>query len=125
MLTEVEKRALSEEYNRRHGSLSDNERDTKRLREFIQTFTPEGALATEFERQAENRLLYSDLELASVEKPVVALRRAGLEAEPMRAPKAPNPTAGPTQQAKPINHPSAPSEKTIDSDDDLIEFEDF
>jgi putative transposase len=124
LLTEVEKRALSEEYNRRHGSLSDNQRDSKRLREFIQTFTPEGALATEFERQAENRLLYNDLDLASVE-PVVAPRRVGLVAEPSRAPKALDTNADSAPKAQPLNHPSAPLAETIDSDDDLIEFEDF
>ena len=123
LLTEVEKRALTEEYNRRHGSLSDNERDTKRLREFIQVFTPEGALATEFERQAENRLLYSDLDLASVE-PVVALRRGGLIAETPST-SAPKKTEEPTQKHHPTSHPSSLSEETLDSEDDLIDFEDF
>jgi len=124
MRTEVEKRAITEEFNRRHGSLSDSDRDKKRLRDFMQVFTPDGALATEFERQSENRLLYTDLDLASVE-PVVATRGTGLKAEQPRAPKAPDTTARPTEQPRPINHPSTPLDETFDSDDDLIEFEDF
>ncbi|CAB3975258.1 integrase catalytic region [Burkholderia aenigmatica] len=124
LLTEVEKRALTEEYNRRHGSVSDNERDTKRLREFIQVFTPEGALATEFDRQAENRLLYNDLGVASVE-PVVAPRPFSLVAEAPRAAKRPDRTAVLTQPEQPIRQPSTPSHETIDSDDNLIDFEDF
>nr|WP_175802405.1 DDE-type integrase/transposase/recombinase [Burkholderia anthina] len=124
LLTEVEKRALTEEYNRRHGSLADSERDKKRLREFIQVFTPEGALATEFERQAENRLLYGDLHFASVE-PVVAPQRVGLKAEAPTTTEAPKVTPTPPLQEQPINHPLPPSEETIDADDDLIDFEDF
>ena len=124
LLTDVEKRALTEEYNRRHGSLSDNERDTKRLRDFIQVFTPEGALAAEFERQAESRLLYNDLGVASVE-PVIAPQPAPLVAQTPRAPREPSRTAVPTQPKQPIRRPSTPSRETLDSDDDLIDFEDF
>jgi len=124
LLTDVEKRALTEEYARRHGSISDTERDKQRLRDFIQVFTPEGALATEFERQAENRLLYSDLHFASVE-PVVAPRRVGLKAEAPQIADAPKGTAAPTQQEQPVSPPLSPSEETIDADDDLIDFEDF
>ncbi|REG51067.1 putative transposase [Paraburkholderia sp. BL6669N2] len=122
--TDVEKRALTEEYNRRHGSLADNERDTKRLREFIQVFTPEGALATEFERQAENRLLYTDLDLASVE-PVAVSRRIGIDAKAPSAFEAPNKTAVPIRTQQPISHPSPSPDETSDSEDDLIDFEDF
>jgi putative transposase len=122
LLTEVEKRALTEEYNRRHGSLSDNERDTKRLREFIQVFTPEGALATEFERQAENRLLYSDLDLASVE-PVVAPMRPNLAKDAEKTPTPSSTPPVPSQNAV-IGDPVAKPE-TKDEYEELDEFEDF
>jgi putative transposase len=119
LLTEVEKRALTEEYNRRHGSLSDSERDKKRLREFIQVFTPDGALATEFDRQAENRLLYNDLDLASVE-PVVALRtRLVNDAE--KTPTPPPTTSPMPSQNSVIANPAAKP----DEQDDYVELDEF
>jgi putative transposase len=70
-LTELERRAMTEEYGRRSiNTPADDARAMQRLREFMQTFTPEGALATDLERQAENKALYDRLELASIE-PVV------------------------------------------------------
>jgi putative transposase len=123
MMTEVEKRAITEEFNRRHGSLSDSERDKKRLRDFMQVFTPEGALATEFERQSENRLLYTDLDLASVE-PVTAPQRIGLKPGAPTTAEAAKRTATPSQQEQPASQPLSPSEDTVEADDDL-DFEDF
>jgi hypothetical protein len=46
-------------------------------------------------------------------------------AEPSRAPKALDTKRDSAPKAQPLNHPSAPLDETIDSDDDLIEFEDF
>ncbi len=70
-LTELERRALFEEYTNKSGVLGDDERAHQRLREFMQVFTPEGALAAAFERQAENKSLYNQLELSSIQ-PVLA-----------------------------------------------------
>lgn len=70
-LTEIERRALTEEYTNKSGVLGDDERARQRLREFLQVFTPEGALAAAFERQAENKSLYNQLQLASIQ-PVLA-----------------------------------------------------
>ncbi|CAL8477075.1 Mu transposase C-terminal domain-containing protein [Caballeronia sp. S22] len=123
MLTEVEKRALTEEFNRRHGSLSDSERDKKRLRDFIQVFTPEGALATEFERQAENRLLYTDLDLASVE-PVVALRRPSLANDAEKAPT-PSSTTSPVQSHNTVTTNPVAKPASEDQYEELEEFDDF
>lgn len=70
-LTELERRALTEEYTNASGAPLDDERARQRLREFMQVFTPEGALAAAFERQAENKALYNQLELSSIQ-PVLA-----------------------------------------------------
>ncbi|QSN63468.1 MULTISPECIES: Mu transposase C-terminal domain-containing protein [unclassified Caballeronia] len=122
MLTEVEKRAITEEFNSRHGSLSDGERDKQRLRDFMQVFTPDGALATEFERQSENKLLYTDLDLASVE-PVIAHQKVGLKPGAPKTAEGPKGTATPSQREQPASQPLSPSQDTIEADD--FDFEDF
>ncbi len=66
-LTELERRALTEEYTHHSGTPMDDVRTQQRLREFMQVFTPEGAMAAEFERQSENKSLYNRLQLASVQ----------------------------------------------------------
>lgn len=76
-LTEVERRALTEEYTHRSGDAEDSERARQRLREFMQVFTPEGALADAFERQQENKSLYTALQLGSI-NPTAPLRKSGI-----------------------------------------------
>ncbi len=65
-LTEFERRALTEEYCNRSGNPGDDERSRQRLREFMQVFTPEGAMQAAFERQSENKSLYNHLKLSSI-----------------------------------------------------------
>ncbi|HEX7388125.1 MAG TPA: DDE-type integrase/transposase/recombinase [Castellaniella sp.] len=65
-MTEYERRALTEEYASRGGKTTDDPQSAQRLREFIQVFTPEGAMAAEHARQQENKSLYDALGLASV-----------------------------------------------------------
>jgi putative transposase len=76
-LTEVEKRALTAEYNSRLSLPDDDSQHAQRFREFLQIFTPKGALALEFERQSENKGLYNALQMASIE-PIVVSQRSGL-----------------------------------------------
>jgi putative transposase len=76
-LTELERRALTEEYTHRSGGPVDEEKAAQRLREFLQTFTPEGALAIEMERQAENKSLYRTLQLGCI-TPVAPLKKFSL-----------------------------------------------
>lgn len=67
-LTDVERRAITAEYNKRHAATPDDDaRAAQRLREFLQVFKPEGALALEFARQSENKALYNDLQFANVD----------------------------------------------------------
>lgn len=79
-LTELERRALTEEYTHRSGTPMDDVRSQQRLREFMQVFTPEGAMAAAFERQSENKQLYSDLQLASVQPVQAAFKQGDLRA---------------------------------------------
>jgi putative transposase len=65
-LTHAERNALTAEYIGRCKAPVDDERAIQRLAEFMQTFTPEGALATTMERQSENRALYTRLQSTSV-----------------------------------------------------------
>lgn len=65
-LTEIERRTLTEEYAKKTGASINDERARERLREFMQVFTPEGALAAALERQAENKSLYNHLQLSSI-----------------------------------------------------------
>lgn len=78
-LTELERRALFEEYTNKSGVLGDDARARQRLREFMQVFTPEGALAAAFERQAENKTLYNQLELSSIQQVLVAPKTCLIE----------------------------------------------
>lgn len=79
-LTEIERRTLTEEYTHRSGTQLDDEKSVQRLGEFMQVFTPEGALAMAFERQQENKSLYSTLQLGAI-SPVPALQRSRLTKE--------------------------------------------
>ncbi|MEN8506300.1 MULTISPECIES: Mu transposase C-terminal domain-containing protein [Paraburkholderia] len=83
-LTEVEKRALTAEYNSRLTAPADDEQHAQRLREFLRVFKPEGALALELERQSENKDLYCALHMANIE-PIAAPHRSVLVGEPPAA----------------------------------------
>lgn len=76
-LTEFERKALTEEYKRRSGTLAENEQSIQRMREFIRVFTPEGALETEFDRQQQNKSLYNGLQLAAI-SPVAPISKTRL-----------------------------------------------
>lgn len=65
-LTDRERRALTDEYIRRKGTLESDERSSQRLREFLKTHTPSGAEAYAFERQAENKALYNQLQFGCI-----------------------------------------------------------
>jgi putative transposase len=71
---------LTEEYRNHSGDVADDERSRQRLREFMQVFTPEGALESAFERQAENKSLYNQLQLSSI-NPVALPMKISLEQE--------------------------------------------
>ncbi|REG51058.1 putative transposase [Paraburkholderia sp. BL6669N2] len=88
-LTDVEKRALTAEYRDHYKAPDDDEQHAQRLREFLQVFTPKGALALELERQSENKGLYNTLQMASIE-PIAAPHHFGLANEPL-APTVPAP----------------------------------
>lgn len=59
-MTEVERRTITAEYLQKTGTSLDDERTAQRLHEFMQTFTPEGAVALALERQKENSSLYNN-----------------------------------------------------------------
>lgn len=69
-LSEEERLALTQEYHHRNGRKLDAHESSQRLKEFMRTFRPEGALALALEKQQENKQLYGALELASVFKDV-------------------------------------------------------
>ncbi|KVR40954.1 Mu transposase C-terminal domain-containing protein [Burkholderia multivorans] len=117
LLTDIEKRAITEEYNRRHGSLSDNERDKKRLREFIEVFTPEGALAVEFERQAENKALYNELQFANVERVIDQSRHSLIKDSSSTAEAPTEPPKPPSRRLPALPHESAVHEEFTDFED--------
>lgn len=72
-LTEVERRAITEEYYRQSGKAPNDPLASNRLREFLQVLTPEGALATALDRQQENKGLYNSLGLSAIQ-PVSPIR---------------------------------------------------
>lgn len=65
-LTENERKALTQEYNRRYRTSVNEEHEAQRLKEFMHTFTPDGAMAVALERQAENKSLYNSLQFSSI-----------------------------------------------------------
>jgi len=123
LLNDVEKRAITAEYNRRTNSPVDDERAEQRLREFMQVFTPSGALAVEFERQAENKALYTDLQFANVE-PVVAPQRPGLANDAEKTPR-PSPTTSPMPSQNTVTTDPVAKPETEDGYEELDEFDDF
>ncbi|PLZ00963.1 integrase [Burkholderia sp. WAC0059] len=113
--TERERAAMGEEYLRRNRTPVDEAREAQRLREFMQTFTPEGALAVACECQAENKLLYNSLDMASI-TPVSGLRRSfSLNEGNTRPASTPagsgTTTTTTTEQSRPVNE--APAEDTF------------
>ena len=108
-MTDTENKALSVEYRLRHGKKPDSPVSMQRLKEFLQTFTPEGAMALHRSRQTENKSLYGGLGQAAVLPPV----------------STPTPTqslANQCQQGVPIPQTNPMS---FDLDDDLPEFDTF
>ena len=66
VMTEAERKLLSSEYLARNPTRQHDEPSLQRLKEFQKVFTPAGATALEFERQAENRHLHHRLGMANV-----------------------------------------------------------
>lgn len=87
-LSETERRSISDEYRNRNGKKVNEEVSAVRLKEFMKTFKPEGAMALAFERQAQNKQLYSSLEIANIspielpKKPGISLIETSEEAPP-------------------------------------------
>lgn len=77
-LTDFERRALTQEYIRRSGKGLDEEQANQRLREFMEVFTPEGALIAEMDRHEENKQLYTKFNLAGVAPPTELLKKHSL-----------------------------------------------
>ncbi|MDH6641155.1 putative transposase [Ralstonia sp. GP73] len=115
-LTEAEQKALSEEFRRRTHASATDERAAQRLREFMQIFTPEGAMAVEFDRQAENKSLYNFLQLSSVTPATLPHRFSLIEAS--------SSAVGVPAEPWTTTNPSAPLQEAA-AGDDSPEFEDF
>ncbi|WP_188380156.1 Mu transposase C-terminal domain-containing protein [Oxalicibacterium faecigallinarum] len=77
-LTETERKALTEEYRKHSKEHHDDEKAMQRLREFMQVFKPEGAMQIAMERQQENKSLYNQLKLSSI-NPVTQPMKTFLE----------------------------------------------
>ena len=117
-LTEVEQLALSGEFHRRTKTRATDPLAAQRLREFTEIFTPKGAMAVEFERQAENKSLYNSLQLASV-TPVELPRRSSLIEETSSAADVPA-----EQRSTKTTNPSTPLQEATGVDDSL-DFDEF
>ncbi|TAM85137.1 integrase [bacterium] len=104
-LTENERKALTQEYDRRYRTSVADEQDAQRLKEFMRTFTPEGAMAVALERQAENKSLYNSLQFASI-APVAPLNRFSLIEETSSAAESPAETRSSTTSTNnPVQSP--------------------
>ncbi|SPB14786.1 integrase catalytic region [Caballeronia novacaledonica] len=114
-LTDIEKRALTSEYRSHYKAPDDDEQHAQRLREFMQVFTPKGALALELERQSENKGLYNSLGMASIE-PIAEPRRPRLPSEPPVA-RRPAPLHDTSDNATLSHDPEADSAALSDLDD--------
>ncbi|QTO45983.1 DDE-type integrase/transposase/recombinase [Burkholderia latens] len=118
-LTENERKALTQEYNRRFRASVNDEMDAQRLKEFMRTFTPEGALAVAFERQAENKSLYNSLQFASI-APFAPLHQQRLTEETSSAAESPAETRSISTTTNPF--PSLPEAVAWDDIPDLDTF---
>ncbi|MBM5571093.1 MULTISPECIES: Mu transposase C-terminal domain-containing protein [Deefgea] len=74
-LTDVERKLLTAEYGKRNHKKLDDPNVEQRLREFMQVFTPKGALAKALEQQRENRALYGALQLGNINPVAVQQHR--------------------------------------------------
>jgi putative transposase len=79
-LTAEELKVYSAEFARKVGSAKSTAADGQRLYEFMQVFTPQGALEAAFERQSENKALYNQLQLSNI-NPVAPSRKICLTEE--------------------------------------------
>lgn len=79
-LTEDELKVYSAEFDRKVGGSKSKAADGQRLYEFMQVFTPQGALEAAFERQSENKALYNQLQLSNI-NPVAPSRKICLPEE--------------------------------------------
>ncbi|WP_043636426.1 Mu transposase C-terminal domain-containing protein [Chromobacterium haemolyticum] len=68
-LTEKERELLSQEMRARYRMDDNDEPSLQRLTEFMQVFTPEGAMALAFQRQQENRELYQGMGIGAIAPP--------------------------------------------------------
>lgn len=93
--------------------------DAQRLKEFMRTFTPEGALAVAFERQAENKSLYNSLQFASI-APFAPLHQQRLTEETSSAAESPAETRSISTTTNPF--PSLPEAVAWDDIPDLDTF---
>lgn len=118
-LTELERRAMTEEYTHRSGTAIDDARAQQRLREFVQVFTPEGAMAAEFERQSENKSLYNQLQLSSIQPVLAAPKTCLIEDMPM-APVVPAMHDPRTTPTYPVQSPTQAA-----ATDELPDFDTF
>ncbi|RDU98951.1 Mu transposase C-terminal domain-containing protein [Trinickia dinghuensis] len=104
-LTDNERKALTQEYNQRFRTPVDEQQDAQRLKEFMRTFTPEGAMAVALERQAENKSLYNSLQFSSI-APVAPLHRFSLIEETSSAVESPAETrSSTTSTTNPVQSP--------------------
>lgn len=116
-LTDVERRALTEEYSNRSGNPGDDERARQRLREFMQVFTPEGAMQAAFERQSENKALYNNLQLGSI-NPVAQPLKVCLDEEIQKVP-------APAAEIRPLHNEPPPMLNETSAAEDLPDFDTF
>lgn len=110
-LTDAERKALSEEYRQRTSIKPNSSVSLQRLSEFLQTFTPEGAMALHRARQAENKALYVGMGQAWVAPPV-----------------APNPNLTPPGRVEPFASADTSAQQPsadLQDADDLPEFDTF
>lgn len=73
-LTDEERKILTAEYAHRCKTKLDTPQAEQRLREFLDVFTPEGAMAKAFELQKENLALYGSLQMGGI-NPVAVHQR--------------------------------------------------
>lgn len=131
-MTNVEQQAVTAEFNHRSNTVAGDEKSAQRLREFIQVFTPEGAVALELERQSENKMLWNDLQLSSIE-PVAAAdvvdfsTNRAAQTEPV-AKQVPSIPAKASPAAQPQASSKSPIRNQVENNkpvEDLDEFDDF
>lgn len=116
-LTEIERRSLTEEYTRRTGTAPNDERSAQRLREFMQVFSPDGALAVARDRQQENKSLHNRLQLGCI-TPVAPAQLHRLSQDISQA-------AAPSAGIRPSNATPSARPPEADAPDDLPDFDTF